>query len=72
MHVKDLIRALGGNAAVGKVLGVKPQAISDWFRRGVIPARHHLRLWAMAQQRGIAWRPPHADAIERQPEQVAA
>lgn len=62
MDVAELIRALGGPTAVGRRRGVRSQAVSMWIARRVIPAEHHMDLWAMAREKGVDWRPPGAPA----------
>jgi hypothetical protein len=69
MTTKELIVALGGNARVAAHLGIRPNAISDWFRRETIPARHQMALWRMARAASISWTPPEAPA---EADQVAA
>ena len=51
--VDRLINALGGPTAVGKWLGIKQSAVSNWSLRGEIPPGWHLRLYMEAQKRGF-------------------
>lgn len=52
--VSDLITALGGNAAVSRVLDHKhASTVSEWRRRGSIPVEHWPRLVEAAAERGI-------------------
>lgn len=48
----EVIDALGGPAAAGRMLGVSPQAAWQWREAG-IPGRHHLTLWKHFQALGI-------------------
>lgn len=48
----DVLDALGGPAAAGRMLGVTPQAAWQWREAG-IPGRHHLALWKHFQALGI-------------------
>jgi hypothetical protein len=69
----DLIQALGGPVAVSEHLGVTAQAVCGWYdARAGIPSRHHLALWRMAQERGVAWRPPGAEGLRLVPERPHA
>jgi DNA-binding transcriptional regulator YdaS (Cro superfamily) len=38
MNTKEIIKTLGGSAAVGRYLGIRSQAISLWIRTDRIPA----------------------------------
>jgi len=64
MDVATLIASLGGAAAVARQCGVSPQAAYKWLAEGSIPARHWLRLWRMAKERGLDWRPPGAEGLD--------
>jgi len=59
-----LIRALGGPKAVAEACGVTMSAVGCWQVTGTIPARHWLRLWRMAKERGLDWRPPGAEGLD--------
>lgn len=58
----ELIDALGGPQAVGRLLGISGPAVSNWKLRGEIPAKHHFRLYRLCQERGIDWQPPKSEA----------
>jgi len=60
MTAGDLIDALGGATELAEALGIKPNAVSMMRARGVIPPRHHMALWRLAQERGVNWAPPGA------------
>ena len=60
----ELIRALGGPKAVANACGVTMSAVGCWQVTGSIPARHWLRLWRMAKERGLDWRPPGAEGLD--------
>ena len=34
---QEIVGLLGGNKAAASALGVSPQAVSNWLRRGAIP-----------------------------------
>jgi hypothetical protein len=58
------IRSLGGTGAVARALGVIPTVVSNWAgERHPIPAKHHLALWRLAQQRGVFWQPPGTEGL---------
>jgi len=61
MTVRELVRALGGNSAVAEALGLSAQAVTNMQARDVVPARHHIRLWNIAREKGVAWAPPGAE-----------
>jgi hypothetical protein len=69
--VADLVRALGGPAAVGRWLGITSDAVSMWYvrRRGppAIPPQHHPALWRLAQAKGVAWTPPGFEGLRLVP-----
>ena len=54
--VEQLIDVLGGPTDVGKWLGIKQSAVSNWKLRGEIPPGWHLRLYFAAKDRGFALR----------------
>lgn len=72
MTENDLIDALGGSGAVGRLLGVSGPAVSNWKARGEIPARHHYRLYLICQERGIDWQPPKSGLLERRQRRLEA
>lgn len=49
----DIIRRLGGPRALGRLLGIRSQAISGWMRRGRIPMDRVPTLLGIAQAKGI-------------------
>ncbi len=53
MTIRDLIFALGGTAALARALDLSPQAISNWSRRGAIPARRHYQVARLARALGL-------------------
>jgi hypothetical protein len=62
--IRDVVRRLGGPAAVGRYLGIHPDGVSMWaFSAQGIPQRHHLALWRLAVERGVDWRPPGAEGL---------
>lgn len=58
----ELIEGLGGMTAVARQLGVEPNRVNNWKRRGV-PGEHYLPLWRMAIAAGLDWQPPGADGL---------
>lgn len=60
MNMQELIRALGGAVAVGRALGLKPNAVSMWISRGDVSAEHRIAVWRMAVEKGVDWEPPGA------------
>jgi hypothetical protein len=53
MTVPQLIFALGGNTALARTLGISPQAVANWTRRGAIPARRHYQVARLARALGL-------------------
>lgn len=53
----SLIDALGGTAAVAALTGGSLSKVSNWRKRGTIPARWYIRLSAEAKQRGVCVEP---------------
>jgi hypothetical protein len=54
----ELIDGLGGGAAVARLIGISPSAVSHWRREGSVPPERRLELWRLAVRAGIEWRPP--------------
>lgn len=50
---KELIKSLGGSAAVARDLGVNPDAVRQWPKRGV-PVGTRYRMALLAAERGVA------------------
>lgn len=71
MVVRDVIERLGGPAKVAAALGMRTNAVANWSLRGIVPARHHTRLWRMAQEAGLDWRPPGSEGLTLAPEPTA-
>ena len=55
-----LIEHLGGPSAVARLCRVTASAVTNWVRRGAIPAEHHVALWREAVSNDIDWTPPGA------------
>jgi hypothetical protein len=74
----DLIKALGGPAAIGREIGVTTSAVTNWASRGEISPTYVLAVWEMALRAGIKWIPAGAEQIrimlassaEREPDQI--
>jgi len=60
----EIIRALGGPKAVAEACGVTISAVGCWQVADAIPARHWLRLWRLAKERSVDWRPPGAEGLD--------
>jgi len=50
---QEIVVLLGGNKAAASALGVSPQAISNWLRRGAIPYSHAKEIIQAGEERGI-------------------
>jgi hypothetical protein len=57
--IPELIRACGGPVRLGRELGIRPSAISNWLYFDRVPERWHAVMLATALRLGIAWRPPN-------------
>lgn len=53
MNANELIDALGGNAAVARLTGVRTSAVSNWRRFGTFPPRLYLCFARAARERGV-------------------
>lgn len=62
MTVKDIIRALGGPAAIARRLGVRSQAVSIWSMKNRIPADRVPELERIAREVGA---PVRAEQMRR-------
>lgn len=51
--LKEIIQALGGPSAVGRRLGVRPQAVSLWVVNDRIPADRVPELERLARELGV-------------------
>lgn len=56
MHgmAKDIIKDLGGNAAVAKALSVAPNVVANWKMRGNIPLAERFRIAELARGQNVA------------------
>lgn len=54
--VRDIIRAFGGNTAVGKIIGKGPSTVSEMARRGSIGVEYWPALVAASKDAEIAQR----------------
>lgn len=63
MSLTELLRALGGHAAVAERLGLRRTAVTMWVQRGEIAAEHRNAVWQMALDAGLDWTPPGAEAL---------
>jgi DNA-binding transcriptional regulator YdaS (Cro superfamily) len=46
---KEVVTKLGGTVQTAAALGVSPQAVSNWLRRGTIPLIHAHRIVSVAR-----------------------
>lgn len=67
LNIDDLVRGLGGPNRVACQLGVGSSAVCNWVARDQLPLRHHLVVWRLAQDAGLAWRPPNSEGVELVP-----
>jgi len=47
-----IIDLLGGKPNTAKCLGVTPQAVCNWVRRGSIPLKHSVNIFKAAKKMG--------------------
>ena len=59
---QDIVSMLGGTTQTAAVLGVTPQAVSNWLRRGGVPAAYATKLIKAAGEKGVALN--YSDLIE--------
>jgi hypothetical protein len=50
---ENIVSLFGGTAATARALGVSPQAVSNWLRRGSIPYSHAKAVVEAGAERGI-------------------
>jgi DNA-binding transcriptional regulator YdaS (Cro superfamily) len=55
--LKELLEHLGGPTLVGKRLGVRPQAVSQWVKSGRVPVERVPGLVRLAKDQGKAYGP---------------
>lgn len=76
MNAAELVvEKLGGTAAVAGLIGKGPSTVSYWKKAGVIPAKWHAPLLAVAEKRGLLLAPSDflpAKASPTSPESVDA
>jgi DNA-binding transcriptional regulator YdaS (Cro superfamily) len=48
---QEVVIKLGGTVQTAAALGVSPQAVSNWLRRGTIPLIHAHRIVSVARDR---------------------
>lgn len=51
--IHQLISLAGGKTALARALGITPQAVDNWARRGRIPADHIPRIESLYGQNGM-------------------
>jgi DNA-binding transcriptional regulator YdaS (Cro superfamily) len=57
MDLQNIIRRLGGPAAVGRVLGVRSQAVSLWVAKNRVPIDRVPALVALGRALGVDLKP---------------
>jgi hypothetical protein len=67
LSVRDVVRKLGGYQRVADLFGVGYTAVCNWCAADAVPARHELRMWRLAQEAGLPWRPPGSDGLALPP-----
>jgi len=50
------IDALGGPKAVAKLMGIKPNAVANWYKRG-FPPHAYAKLAPMLERQGVEFSP---------------
>jgi len=50
---KDIVSALGGTSKTAALLGISPQAVSNWLARGNVPFAHTATIIAVARDMGV-------------------
>jgi hypothetical protein len=58
MTPDEIIKALGGAAAVASALGTTYQAVHNWVQADRVPLKKQIRVWQMCVERGVPWQPP--------------
>jgi DNA-binding transcriptional regulator YdaS (Cro superfamily) len=53
MNAQDLISKLGGPSKVGRLLGIRPQAVSLWVTKTRVPAERVPTLIRLAREQGL-------------------
>lgn len=56
-HGKEIIAALGGPAAVARILEISERTVWHWSNTGVIPEKYRETLVRYAKENGIAHKP---------------
>ena len=50
---QDIVSVLGGTSKTAALLGVSPQAVSNWLARGNVPLAHTATIIAVARDKGV-------------------
>lgn len=53
MSVREIIQSLGGPAAIGRQLGCRSQAVSQWAAHNRIPLQRIFALEQLAREQGL-------------------
>ena len=50
---EDIVSVLGGTSKTAALLGISPQAVSNWLARGNVPLAHTAKIIAVARDKGV-------------------
>jgi DNA-binding transcriptional regulator YdaS (Cro superfamily) len=50
---KDIVSVLGGTSKTAALLGISPQAVSNWLTRGNVPLVHTAKIISVARDKGV-------------------
>lgn len=53
MTVKEIVKAIGGDAEVARRLGIRPVSVRGYMRDGYLPRKHHAVILDMAASAGL-------------------
>lgn len=53
MKIDILLKSLGGPVAIGHALGCKPQAVSQWASKRLVPLARVPQLVGLAREKGL-------------------
>lgn len=73
MAATEVIQKFGGQSALARLIGKRPSTVQHWASQGIIPAKWHRTLLAIAQEQGVDLNPadlvaqPEPEIIDRLP-----
>jgi DNA-binding transcriptional regulator YdaS (Cro superfamily) len=50
---RHIVTVLGGTSKTAALLGISPQAVSNWLARGNVPLAHTATIIAIARDKGV-------------------